>query len=175
MLSILKSIAEKFIKKISRESVTPNRQTTSGVISKKSDSGVLIEENGDIQNISGSLNQEKFNNESSSKTDISYEHNIVTNRLNLEIDDITINGCKLNPQLYSLYGIVQQSDKCIQGNLNIYGTVLVKSFDVNLNKHVYIRRYIRTPLLYNKMTPAVIDERFDIHKPDGSSLQDGVL
>jgi hypothetical protein len=53
MLSILKSIAEKFIKKISRESVTPNRQTTSGVISKKSDSGVLIEENADIQNISG--------------------------------------------------------------------------------------------------------------------------
>lgn len=161
-MAMIQSIAEKFLKLISRESVTPNRQTTSGVVSKTSDSGVIMEPNGDIQSIAGLLNQEKFNSESSSKTEISYEHNVITNRLNLTTDDITVNGCKLNPQLYSLSGIVQQSDICIQGNLNMYGTVLVKSWDQNLKKFVYIRRYIRTPILYNKMSNAVVDERFDI-------------
>lgn len=160
-MSSIQALSESAIKKIARETVNPNRQDTSGVVSKVNDSGILLEKNGDIQNISNLTNQEKLNNESSSKTEISYEKNIITNRFNLTTDDITINKCKVNPLLYSLSGIYQM-DTCIQGNLNMFGTVLVKCWDANLEKHVYIRRYIRTPVLYNKMSSPVIDERFDL-------------
>ena len=157
----IEALSKNFLDQVKRESKTPNRQTTSGIVSNNNQSAVIVDDNG-TQNIINKTNQSKTNPESQTQTDICYEKNICTNRINIQTDDITINQCKINPLLYSSSGFVDNG-LCVQGNLNMYGTVLVKCWDRSLQKPVFIRRKIRTPIIYNQMTQPYIDERFGIN------------
>lgn len=154
----IEALSKNFLDKIKRESKTPNRQTTSGIVSNNNQSAVIIDDSG-TQNIINKTNQSKTNPESQTQTDICYEKNICTNRINLQTDDITINQCKVNPLLYNSSGF-GYNGLCIQGDLNMCGTVLVKCWDRSLQKAVFIRRKIRTPIVYNQMTQPDVDEQF---------------
>lgn len=154
----IEALSKNFLDKIKRESKTPNRQTTSGIVSNNNQSAVIIDDSG-TQNIINKTNQSKTNPESQTQTDICYEKNICTNRINIQTDDITINQCKVNPLLYNSSGF-GYNGLCIQGDLNMCGTVLVKCWDRSLQKVVFIRRKIRTPIVYNQMTQPDVDEQF---------------
>ena len=54
----LKAISDNYLRKIKRESVTPNRQNTSGIVSTDNKSGSLLE-NGTNKTITDTLNQTK--------------------------------------------------------------------------------------------------------------------
>lgn len=157
----IETLSKNFLDKVKRESTTPNRQTTSGIVSTNNQSALIVNNDG-TQNIINKTNQSKTNPESQTQTDICYEKNIYTNRLNVSTDDIVINKCKLNPLLFNTSGF-GDNGLCVQGNLNMYGTVLVKCFDKSLNKIVFVRRRIRTPIMYNQMTQPKIDEQFGIN------------
>lgn len=154
----IEALSKNFLDKIKRESKTPNRQTTSGIVSNNNQSAVIIDDSG-TQNIINKTNQSKTNPESQTQTDICYEKNICTNRINIQTDDITINQCKVNPLLYNSSGF-GYNGLCIQGDLNMCGTVLVKCWDRSLQKAVFIRRKIRAPIVYNQMTQPDVDEQF---------------
>lgn len=156
----LKAISDNYLRKIKRESVTPNRQNTSGIVSTDNKSGSLLE-NGTNKTITDTLNQSKGSSESQSQTDICYEKNTITNRLNIKTDDIFVNNNRLNPILFSST-LFSQNDICTQGDLNLFGTVLVKAWDKSLNKVVYIRRQIRFPVAYPTTQIADIDPQFGI-------------
>ena len=156
------------IKNIKNKIVTPDRTETNG-FSSKSGSALRLDKNGNIISISNESNQQIYNNESSSATDISYEKNIFANRVNETVDDHVFNGSKLNPQIYDMSGFVQQSEQCVQGHINFAGTVLVRMFEPNLNEWVFIRRYIRAPIFFPIMTTPLIDERFDISGLQGDN------
>ena len=156
----IEALSKNFLDQVKRESKTPNRQTTSGIVSNNNQSAVIVDDSG-TQNIINKTNQSKTNPESQTQTDICYEKNICTNRINIQTDDITINQCKINPLLYNSSGF-GDNGLCVQGDLNMYGTVLVKCWDRSLQKAVFIRRRIRTPIMYNQMTQPDIDERLDI-------------
>lgn len=160
----LKAISDSFLKKIKREAITPNRQESAGVISQTNRSGVLIDSN-NTQVVTDILNQSKASIDSNSQTDICYEKNIIANRINLNSDDVFLNGDRINPQLYTLSSF-SQNDICTQGDFGISGTVLVKCFDKSLNKVVYIRRKVRVPIMYSTITSASIDPQFGINIED---------
>lgn len=158
----LKTLSDNFLSKIKRESVTPNRQDSSGIVSQDNQSGVIFDSDGNTEYINNSLNQTKLSNESQTQTDICYEKNIITNRINIKTDDLFLNDSRINPQLYNLSAF-SQNDICTQGDLNLYGTVLVKCYDKSLQKVVYIRRRIRTPMMYSAITTATTSEQFGLN------------
>lgn len=160
----LTSISDNFLKQIKRESITPNRQKSSGVIDNNNSSGIIFD-NGNPKILTNTLNQTKGSAESQTQTDICFEKKLITNRINIETDDIFVNGCRLNPALYSMASF-SQNDICTQGDLNMYGTVLVKAYDKSLKKTVYIRRKIRMPIMHTTSATATIDPQFSIDMED---------
>lgn len=161
----LKALSDNFLSKIKRESITPSRQDSSGIVSQDNQSGVIFDNNGNTEHISNSLNQTKLSSDSQTQTDICYEKNIITNRINIQTDDLFLNNSRINPQLYNLSAF-SQNDICTQGDLNLYGTVLVKCYDKSLQKVVYIRRRIRTPIMYSTVTTATTSEQFGLNAND---------
>ena len=161
-MSKISDLARETVAHLKDDMQTPKRSKTSGIVSKTTDSAILLDANGDIQQMSNKNTQMQTNSESSSSTDIAYEKNIVTNRYNIKTDDITLNSQKLNPYIYNMANFIQTSDQCIQGHLNMASTVLVRAWEPTLEKYVFIRRVINMPILFPVMTSPVIDSRFDI-------------
>lgn len=95
---------------------------------------------------------------------ISFENNITANRTNISCDEIIINGHKLNPQFYNntdMRNMHGSQYKAI-GNMNIYSTVLVKTFDKRLKKEVLIRRPMLSPLFSPTINLPNAPEEYDI-------------
>lgn len=159
----LMNVASAYLKQIEEKRIVPDRTKTIGYANEKSGTSVTIHDTGDASTSVSNTNQSKLNNESSVQTDISYEKNIITNRLNITTDDIVVNKHKLNPILYQ-YADMINSDLAIQGNLNMTGTVLVKAYDTYLEKFVYIRRPLRTPIFAQTMNQPTINPQFDIQE-----------
>ena len=70
----------------------------------------------------------------------------------------------MNSYLYEITNMKKLKGTAI-GNFTVSGTVLVKTYDKNLDKWVLIRRQVRVPMFSNLLDPYVIDERLDV--PDG--------
>ena len=99
-------------------------------------------------------------------TDESLQHNIKTVRANISCSDLIVNNHKMNSYLYEITNMKKLKGTAI-GNFTVSGTVLVKTYDKNLDKWVLIRRQVRVPMFSNLLDPYVIDERLDV--PDGST------
>lgn len=92
---------------------------------------------------------------------------IKANRLNLNVDEIIINGHKLNNRLFELSDFREIPNKpgSAIGNLQMKGTVLVKAWEPNLNRYVLIRRNIHMPLFSKILNPPEINEGLKIDDP----------
>lgn len=88
----------------------------------------------------------------------------ICNRKSIDLDDLLVNAKKFNQQLSYLSDssvLFQDSNKGI-GNFTVNGTVIVKAWDINLNRYVLIRRKIRTPMFSQTLNYPNIPEAYDM-------------
>lgn len=141
------NITPKILSDIIEEEEFASRSNNRGFLNKKTDSGILVTENGDIDLSSSKFTHYKLSGNGIA-TERSIQSNTVTNSKNLSVDNITVNRHKLNPALWELtdFKKTNGSKEQIVGNLNMTGTVLVKAWEPTLNKYVLIRRPMRMPI-----------------------------
>lgn len=157
----LNKIAADFLKRKQDEAISPDRTNTSGFVNPVSGSSLLQDKDGNVSSVSNTQNKALMNSESSTQVDVCLEKVLITNRERHITDDIIINNHKLNPQIYELGDIVQ-SNGIMQGNLNMFGTVLIKTWEPHLKKYVLVRRLIKTPIFSQTLNLPVINELFDL-------------
>lgn len=149
------------IKKFKDKFENPDRTVDRGIVSEDNSSSILVKDNGNVQIASSITTSTKYTSDKIINT--AQEIHDTTNRKILDVDEVIINNQKLNPQLLELSDtkVLFDSNKDAIGNLTMDGTVLVKAWDLNLNKYVLIRRRIRTPLFSHKLnypdTPELMD------------------
>lgn len=144
---------EKLIDKLKRRSSTPDRQKDKGVVNSETGSSVTINKQGNVTIAASNNVQYKMNYASGLAREISLQSDTITNRKRIKADEIVVNQHKLNPQFYELTDMKElyYDPNYAIGNLTINSTVLVKSWEPNLEKWVLIRRPIRTPLFFNEL------------------------
>lgn len=127
----------------------PERGHESFMINKRTNSAIAIRQNGQI-NMSASMYSQYKLNPSGKTVEQSLESVAITNRRKVRADDIVINEHKLNPYLYELTDMKKletaHNDHMLVGNFCIYGSVLVKAWEVNLHRYVLLRRPARIPM-----------------------------
>lgn len=131
-----------------------------GLISKEGGSFVL-KENGAAVQASGMYAQHIVDKDTGTITDYSFKSNTNTVQKSIVANDISLNNHKLNSQLYELTNMKNVMGTAI-GNLTVAGTVLVKTYEPNLKKYVFIRRQIRVPIFSNLLDSYKIDDRLDL-------------
>lgn len=142
-----------------------NAGTDKGVMGKDGATSIVKGDN-IMVNSAGMYAQRITNGEIGNITDDSLQHNIKTVRASLSCSDLVINNHKMNSYLYEITNMKKLQNTAI-GNFTVFGTVLVKTYDPNLEKWVLIRRQVRVPLFSNLLDPYAIDERIQV--PDGST------
>ena len=136
-----------------------------GVIGKDGATSI-VKSNNVMVNSAGMYTQRIANGDVGNITDESLQHNIKTVRANISCSDLIVNNHKMNSYLYEITNMKKLKGTAI-GNFTVSGTVLVKTYDKNLDKWVLIRRQVRVPMFSKLLDPYVIDERLDV--PDGST------
>lgn len=131
-----------------------------GVIGKDGAANIVKSDNVMV-NSAGMYTQRITNGDNGNITDESLQHNIKTVRANVSCSDLIINNHKMNSYLYEITNMKKLKNTAI-GNFTVMGTVLVKTYDPNLEKWVLIRRQVRVPMFSNVLNPYAIDERLDI-------------
>ena len=126
----------------------------------KNGAGRVVKKNNTIVDSSGLYTQRITNGSNGLISDISLQHNIKTVRTNFSCSDFIINEHKLNSYMYEITNMKQLQDTAI-GNFTVSGTVLVKTYDPELEKWVLIRRQVRVPMFSNLLDPYHIDERLN--------------
>ncbi len=140
----------------------PDRTVDRGIVNDNTSSSVMLKESGAINVSSDVTSNIKVNQDKVITTTI--EDQLIANRRILNIDEIIVNHQKLNPQLVELSDtkvLFDNNDQMI-GNLTMDGTVLVKTWDLDLKKYVLMRRKIRTPLFSHKLNKIKAPENFDV-------------
>lgn len=117
-----------------------------GLIGKNGES-ILINENGDINLSSSTVSQFKLS-KSGYKSEISIQSNTITDRKNIEANEIIVNKHKFNPAFYELADMrkTEINQTSAIGNLTMFTTILVKAWEPTLKKWVLIRRLARMPM-----------------------------
>lgn len=131
-----------------------------GVIGKDGATSI-VKSNNIMVNSAGMYAQRITNGDVGNITDESLQHNIKTVRANISCSDLIVNNHKMNSYLYEITNMKKMQDTAI-GNFTVMGTVLVKTYDPNLEKWVLIRRQVRVPMFSNVLNPYAIDERLSI-------------
>lgn len=141
-----------------------DRQKEVGFINSSTGSSMRMSEEGNVAIVGSKNVQYRMSYATGHASEISIESNTVTNRKNINADEITINTHKLNPQLYELTDMKQYLSDPTQaiGNLTMSGTVLVKAWEPTLKKWVLIRRTIRTPIFSNLLDIPKVPEEMGI-------------
>lgn len=139
--------------------------TDRGLIGKDGASTIIKSDNV-MTNAYGLYAQRTTNGEAGNITDMSLQHNINTVRASVSCSDLIINQHKMNSYLYEITNMKNLQNTAI-GNFTVLGTVLVKTYDPNLEKHVLVRRQVRVPLFSNLLDPYTIDDRLAV--PDGGT------
>jgi hypothetical protein len=130
-----------------------DRAYEKGVINPDTGASLILGKSGNVTVASSHNVQYKLNYASGTAREMSFQSDTITNRKNLKIDEILINGHKLNPQLYELTDMKQlyHDPNYAIGNLTVNATVLVKAWEPSLEKWVLIRRPIRTPVFMDSL------------------------
>ena len=118
--------------------------------SSVSDSGTSIAVRDGNVNISSNLStQFKVNNNGTIES-ISMKNIVNTNRETVNADEIIINNHTLNNKIFEYTDFKQVTTQVnstgIIGNFCMTGTVLVKAWEPELKRYVFIRRIIRMPM-----------------------------
>ena len=137
-----------------------NAGVDKGVIGKDGATSIVKSSNVMVDS-AGMYTQRIANGDVGNITDESLQHNIKTVRANISCSDLIVNNHKMNSYLYEITNMKKVQDTAI-GNFTVMGTVLVKTYDPNLEKWVLIRRQVRVPMFSNVLNPYAIDERLNI-------------
>lgn len=132
----------------------------------KNGASQIIKENGVVSTSAGMYANHTVNGKHGIVQENSLRSDLNTVQRNINTSDLSVNAHKLNSQLYELTNMKQVQDTAI-GNLTMMGTVLVKTWEPNLEKWVLIRRQVRIPVFSNVLDPYAIDDRLEL-KTDGS-------
>ena len=145
-----------------------------GIVNKKSKSSVVIRDNGNINIVANASSQYKLSRGKAVET--SHVSETITNKKKITADDIIINNHKLNPKLYEYADMksVLNDDKKVVGNLNMFGTVLVKAWEPTLQKYVLIRRQVTMPIFSPELDTPDIHPAFSIATELKEEFQDMV-
>lgn len=146
-------IVQNIVSKLKDRAENADRTKEKGMINDKTGGSILLDQSGNITVAASKTVQYKMNYSQGQATEISMQSNTITNRKNIQTDEIVLNKHKLNPQLWHLTDMKRhQGDPTSAiGNLTMYGTVLVKAWEPTLEKWVLIRRPIRTPIFSNML------------------------
>lgn len=91
-----------------------------------------------------------------------FQHNIRANRVNMTMDEMNINNHIFNNRLYELTDFKQVTTNVLTngvvGNFCVLGTVLVKGWEPDLNRYVFIRRLTRMPMFSPAVSPPAMME-----------------
>lgn len=151
-----------------KKSLNISRIKDKGMINEQTGSSITIRDNGQINLSSSTFSQYKLN-PAGQAMEISEESVKVTNRLRINTDDIIVNDHKLNPKLYEYTDFktnnLPTKDSAIVGNFCIAGSMLVKAWDLNLQRYVLIRRPVRIPMFSNKLNLPEINPYLGINDP----------
>lgn len=130
-----------------------DRGKDKGIVNEDTKSSILLNESGDINLAASETVVYKLNHASGQSTEVTYQSNTITNRKNIETDEIIINKHKLNPQFWELTDMKRLYNDPTSGIgcLTVNTTVLVKTWDKRLNKWVLIRRPARMPVFSNML------------------------
>lgn len=135
-----------------------------GLISKDG-AAVKLKENKTISESASMYVQRTANGSNGQISDVSLQHNVKTVRTNVSTSDLIINNHKMNSYAYEITNMKNVAGTAI-GNFTVMGTVLVKTYDPNLEKWVLVRRQVRVPLFSNLLDPFNIDDR--LNAPDSN-------
>jgi hypothetical protein len=148
-----KGIVENIVAELKDRAENADRTNEKGIVNDKTGGSLLIDQSGNVTIAASKTVQYKMNYSQGQTTEVSMQSNTITNRKNIQTDEITVNKHKLNPQLWQLTDMKRyQGDPTSGiGNLTMYGTVLVKTWEPTLEKWVLIRRPLRTPIFSNML------------------------
>ena len=132
-----------------------------GIINPNSGASIVARDDGNINLTSDEYTQIKIDKNSSAiiETSLSSSTNTVIKELNAT--DIKINKHKFNNQLIELTDFRNVNGN-IMGNMMINGTVLVKTWEPNLEKWVLIRRPISTAMFSSRLNIPNTPEQLEI-------------
>ena len=137
-----------------------NSGTDKGTLGKNGASRVIKKDNVASDSF-GLYTQRIANGNNNTISDISLQHNLKNVRTVFSCSDFIINNHKFNSYMYEITNFKQLQDTAI-GNFTVMGTVLVKTYDPNLEKWVLIRRQVRVPMFSNLLDSYYIDERLEV-------------
>ena len=153
---------------LSTSSQYPQRGHEAFIINKKTHSSIAIRQNGQINLASSTYSQYKLN-PSGKVVEQSLESVSVTNRRKVNADDVVINEHKLNPYLYQLTDMRKMNtvynDSILVGNFCLFGSVLVKAWELDLKRYVLIRRPVRLPMFSPLLNVPEIHEGVGVTDP----------
>jgi hypothetical protein len=169
------NIVENIVQELKEKASNADRTNCKGFINDKTSGAVLIDSNGDVTISPSKTVQYKMKYNEGQATEVSMQSNTITNRKNLKIDELTINNHKINPQLWELTDMKRLYEDPTSGigNLTMYGTVLVKTWEPFLQKWVLIRRPIRTPIFSNYLPLPDAPEDMDLQ--DATDISEEIL
>lgn len=145
-----------------------SRKKEKGLVNEQTGSAFVIRDNGQANISAGKQAQYKLN-PNGEVAEISLESNTITNRKSYLLDELVINHHKLNPAVYELTDMRELEfplgTKGLVGNFTMLGTVLVKAWDVNLQRYMLIRRLVRMPLFSNLLNVPDINTGIKVTDP----------
>lgn len=131
--------------------------TDKGTLGKNGASRIIKSDNVAVDSF-GLYTQRIANGSNNTITDVSLQHNLKNVRTSISCSDFILNNHKLNSYMYEITNMKQLQGTAI-GNFTVTGTVLVKTYDPNLEKWVLVRRQVRVPMFSNLLDSYHIDER----------------
>lgn len=145
-----------------------SRKKEKGLVNEQTGTAFVIRDNGQV-NVSASKQAQYKLNPNGEVAEYSLESNTITNRKSYLLDELVVNHHKLNPAVYELTDMreldLPLGDKGLVGNFTMLGTVLVKAWDVNLQRYMLIRRLVRMPLFSNLLNVPDINTGIKVTDP----------
>ena len=145
---------------VNSNTIQANAGVDKGIIGSDGATDIIKSDNVKVT-AAGLYTQRIVNGDAGNIIDESLQHHVKTVRANVACSDLIINNHKMNSYLYEITNMKKMQDTAI-GNFTVMGTVLVKTYDPNLEKWVLIRRQVRVPMFSNVLNPYAIDERLSI-------------
>lgn len=165
---------ENIVQEFKERASNANKTNEKGIVNDKTGSSIVLDKEGNVTIAASKTVQYKMKYSEGQATEVSFQSNTITNRKNLEIDEIIINKHKLNPQLWELTDMKQLycDPTSAIGDLTMNATVLVKTWEPSLQKWVLIRRPMRTQIFSNKLP--LVDAPTDMDLKDATNISEEI-
>lgn len=142
-----------------------------GVVNTESKSSILASDDGSTGMISGEYSQITIDKQSDTITQRTIKSVDVSVQKEIMATDINVNNHKFNNQLIELNDF-RDVNGYTMGGIMLNGTILVKTYDYNLEKWVLIRRNIATPMFSQRLNIPEAPEEFGLNETAADKEKD---